>query len=912
MTTQPLIVDDVIGLARALFEEIGDALFLLDPDTDNLLDVNPMVLSLTGFTRAEIMQFQATYLFRFEATGGMQRLQGAFTKTMVFHSQDGFLLRTKESGVWIPVNLTVSRLHMPPKPLGLIIARDDRDRRAAFNQTRRAEAELRKVLASSPAALWSAERTPGPDVFAGWQFRYVSPLLSRLAGRPNEFFDHPLKWIDVVHTADRDAYRALYHRLLVGPDTEIETTYRVVAPAGTIRWVRDKLQVIRDTSGRPTRLDGCLNDITEQRQADEALRQNEQRFRALVERSRDVILLLDDKSMIKYASPSMKYVMGFDPAIWPGRHARQLLEEADHTRLRDCLAYARTRPGEDVPLSAHAKSSNGGDRYIEINLCNRIDDPSVRAVVINFRDITERELAARDLASQHALLAGLFSSLPDMICYKDRELRFIGGNPAFEILAGRPVKELVGLSCELVFKDEWAARVRDLERQVLSTRKTAHLEESIQLPNGKRILMDFTVSLLLASDGSLTGLIIVGRDLTERKHLEDQLRQSQKLEAVGQLAGGVAHDFNNLLTVILGNLELARSGIPGLDIKELLASTEEAGRHAAELTRQMLGFARRQPLRLEAIALSRISSDTIGLLRRTIDPRVLTEHSADPELWPVLADAGQIQQVVMNLCLNARDAMPKGGRLTLRVENVTLDEKTVRRNVHSVPGDFVLLSVADTGTGMPPDVLERMFEPFFTTKPIGQGTGLGLAVVFGIVQGHHGWIDCESEVGKGTRIDVLLPRAAVSTPGSKSTSDENLPLGHGETILLVDDEALVRDVARNTLSGLGYHVLTARDGVEAIVTYEREKNQVQLVVMDLTMPNISGREAFLRIRAIDPSARVLFASGHSEGELLDEELDLALGFLSKPYTASTLGHAVRKALKQEMPAIAVSPAVTSL
>lgn len=261
---------DQTELAQALLSEIGDALFLLDPDTDRLLEVNPVVLRLTGFTRAELLKLTATHLFRFEAAGGMQRLKGAFTKTVVFHGQDGFVLRTKTDG-WQPVSLTVSRLHLHPKPLGLIIVRDDRERRAALVQARRVEAELRTVLGSSPAALWSAERAAGPDVFSGWQFRYVSPLLARIAGRPAEFFDHPFKWADVIHPAEREAYRVALRRLLLGGD-DIEQLYRVRAPDRSVRWVRDRLQVVRDESGRPARLDGCLTDVTEQRTAEEAVR----------------------------------------------------------------------------------------------------------------------------------------------------------------------------------------------------------------------------------------------------------------------------------------------------------------------------------------------------------------------------------------------------------------------------------------------------------------------------------------------------------------------------------------------------------------------------------------------------------------------------------------------------------------
>ncbi len=888
--------DDKMGLARALFEEVGDALFLLDPETDKLVDVNPTALRMTGFTRAELLQVAATYLFRYEASGGLQRLRGAFSKTMVFHSQDGFLLRTKDDAGWVPVNLTVSRLHVRPKPLGLIIARDDRERRAAYAQTRRVEAELRQVLASSPAALWSAERAPGPDVFAGWQFRYVSPLLARIAGRPPEFFDHPLKWLEVVHPADREAHRADFRRLLTGTAAEAELAYRVAAPGGGVRWVREKLQVVRDASERPLRLDGCLSDVTDQRQAEEAVRQSEQRFRALVERSRDGIALLDEKGCVRYVSPSSRQILGHEPAAWVGKDAFDLIHPADVAVLRDELAYALRRPGEEVSCVVRAAAAGGGYRTVELNGCNRLDDPSVRAVVVNFRDVTDKERAARELADQHALLGGLFDSLPDMICYKDRDLRFLGGNRAFEALAGMPMGDLVGRACTEVFAGDWADRVRDAERRVLATGVTARAEERIDLAGGRRATLEITVAPLRAAGGGTGGVIVVGRDLTERNLLEDQLREAQKLEAVGQLAGGVAHDFNNLLTVILGNLELVRSGIPGLDHGELLAATEQAARQAADLTKQMLGVARRQPVRLEPVDLGRLVPDTVGLLRRTIDPRIVTDSAAAPGLWAALADPGQVQQIVMNLCLNARDAMPDGGRLTLRAENVTFGDEAGRRHVHARPGEYVRVTVADTGTGMPPEVRGRMFEPFFTTKEVGKGTGLGLAVAFGIVRTHGGWIECDSEVGKGTRFAVYLPRATEPTYAPRPSADGAAPAGRGETVLLADDEALVRDVARNTLAGLGYRVVVATDGAEAVEAFVRERDRVRLVILDVTMPNVSGKEAFARIRAIDPGATVLFASGHAEANALPFELDAACGFLNKPYTPSTLAAAVRRAL----------------
>jgi PAS domain S-box-containing protein len=884
---------DQAELAQAIFEEIGDALFLLDPETDRLLEVNPIALRMTGFTRAEILKLPATYLFRFEAAGGAQRLRGAFTKTVVFHGQDGFLLRTKDDA-WVPVNLTVSRLHVAPRTLGLIIARDDRDRRQAFAQARRVEAELRQVLASSPAALWSAERAPGPEVMSGWQFRYVSPLLARIAGRPPDYFDHPFKWGEVVHPTERDPYRNGLRRLITGGDSELETQYRVVTPDGSTRWVRDRLQVVRDASGRPTRLDGCVVDVTERRKAEEALRQSEQRFRALVEKSRDGIILVDEKAVVVYTTPAILLILGYEPAEMLGRVSFEFIHPDDVGTARERFAYTLSHPGEDVPFAFRGVAANGSYRFIEMNACNRLDDPSVRAVVVNYRDVTERAAAARELARQHALLEGLFASVPDILLYKDRESRFLGGNPAFEELAGRPIAEMLGSTCAELFSQEWAHRVRVAEVEVLATGETVRGKEWVTYPDGRQVLLDIAVSPLRGDDGNPTGLIVTGRDVTDQNRLEEQLRQSHKLEAVGRLAGGIAHDFNNLLTVILGNLELVRSGAAQEEAPELLAAVERAAKQAAELTKQMLGFARRQPLRTTTLNLNALVNDAVALLRRTIDPRIVIRVDAASDLSPVAADPVQVQQVLMNLCLNARDAMPEGGTLT--VETADAAGAVACGSKAAPAAGFVRLSVSDTGVGMTEEVRAKIFEPFFTTKDVGRGTGLGLAVVYGVAQAHGGWVDCISSPGAGSRFDVYLPRSTESAErAAPAEPKQPESRGRGETVLLADDEPLVRSVARHSLERDGYRVVMATDGAEAVDVFrrEREVGRVALVVLDVSMPNMSGRQAFEAIRQIDPAVPVLFASGHP---LTDVTMGAGTAFLQKPYTPSSLSNAVRTAL----------------
>jgi signal transduction histidine kinase len=406
--------------------------------------------------------------------------------------------------------------------------------------------------------------------------------------------------------------------------------------------------------------------------------------------------------------------------------------------------------------------------------------------------------------------------------------------------------------------------------------------------------------------GRPAGAVVVLTDVTRGKELEGQLRQVQKMEAVGRLAGGVAHDFNNLLTAVLGNAALLQQRLErGGPDQELLGAIERAAWRAAELTRQLLGFSRQTMLWLRPLPLSESAREVVTILERTIDPRVRVEVRTAPDLGLVQADAGQMTQVLMNLCLNACDAMPEGGTLALETADVTVGEAQARGRVGARPGPFVRLSVSDTGQGIAPEHLPRIFDPFFTTKPAGKGTGLGLAMVFGIVQQHQGWVECHSEVGRGTRFDLYLPRYEPA-PAAAAPAPEAPPaprpgvlsvssLG-SEVVLLAEDNDMLRTLATTFLRRHGYQVLAVADGQEAVEEYERHRGRVSAVVLDLMMPRLSGRDVLRRLRAIDPAVRVVFASGYSDTQLSEEEQASVQGFVNKPYRERDLVRAVRAAL----------------
>ncbi len=530
----------------------------------------------------------------------------------------------------------------------------------------------------------------------------------------------------------------------------------------------------------------------------------------------------------------------------------------------------------------------------------------------------------------------LLENLEQSVFLKDAGLRIIAANRRFCEAVGRPEADILGKTDFDFYPAALAEKYRADDRRVLSEGRRVELEEQ-NLFKGRMRRVRVIKTPVRDSQEHIVGVLGIFWDVTEQHALEEQLRQSQKMEAVGQLAGGVAHDFNNLLTAILGNLSLMQSSLPAGDPQRpLVDATERAAWRAATLTRQLLGFSRRTLLHPEPLNANHTVHEVVGLLKRTIDPRITLQTRGAAELWLVQADPNQMSQVLMNLCLNARDAVqplldgtlarptreseeeeefaaacglanasdnPQAAVIVLETANVVLDPDDLFEQVQARPGEFVRLRIRDNGTGISPEAQARIFEPFFTTKVPGKGTGLGLAMVFGIVQQHHGWIECHSVEGQGTRFDIYLPRhhAAVAPTAAPL---QRKPSGGQETILLVDDEALVRNLGRTILESFGYRVVLANDGRQAIDIYQSEHPRIDLILLDLTMPRLSGRDALRKLLDINAHVRVLFASGYSAEHLSDDDREHTCGFVNKPYRPEELAHAVRTALDRPRSALA--------
>jgi len=391
--------------------------------------------------------------------------------------------------------------------------------------------------------------------------------------------------------------------------------------------------------------------------------------------------------------------------------------------------------------------------------------------------------------------------------------------------------------------------------------------------------------------------VAIRYDITEQKRIENQLLRAQRMESIGTLAGGIAHDFNNILSPIVMATEMLQMNEGDRETKRWLAIIRENAERGADLVKQVLTFARGMEGERIMVQVKHLIKDLVKVLKQTLPKSITVKFEIEPDLWIIQADPTQIHQVLMNLSINARDAMPLGGTLTITAANMSLDENYARLHLDADPGDYLIISVADTGVGISPEILDRIFDPFFTTKEIGKGTGLGLATAITIVRSHGGFINVYSDVGRGTKFSIYIPTARHEESAAKPAPTAHLPRGSGELILVVDDEENIREIARASLEKFGYRVLTATDGVDATAVYAQNSTEISLVLTDIAMPYMDGTALIRAVRKIDPLAKIIAMSGLMNAEQTAELQSLKIdAFLSKPYSAESLLKALSKIL----------------
>jgi PAS domain S-box-containing protein len=522
--------------------------------------------------------------------------------------------------------------------------------------------------------------------------------------------------------------------------------------------------------------------------------------------------------------------------------------------------------------------------------------PSVRRAAQEAEERIELRSAEQRILQQ----ADLLNIATDAITVLDMEHHILFWNKGAEEIYGWGAQEAIGAKVnQLLFKNvpsEFEEALKVIEE------KGEWKGEFHQLTrDGKEAIVESRWTLVRDEQGKPKSIFVVSTDITEKKKIEAQFLRAQRMESIGTLAGGIAHDLNNMLQPIMMSLQLLKVQFPDNKSHDLLEIVETSAKRGADLIRQVLSFAKGMEGEHAVLQVRHIISEIVRILKETFPKSIQIQTDVLKELWTISGDPTQLHQVLMNLCVNARDAMPSGGTLSITVKNLFIDENYAQMNIDARAGPYIAITVSDSGTGIPPKILERIFEPFFTTKEPGKGTGLGLSTSYGIVKGHGGFIHVYSEVGKGTRFKIYLP--AFETAETKVLGDKKikeLPTGHGELILVIDDEPAIRDITSTTLQRYGYRAITANDGADGVALYVHNKVEIKAVIVDMVMPIMDGRATIRALRKIDPDVKIVAVSGLKDDEehVQAARVD-ANTFLSKPYTAETLLKTLHELLRGE-------------
>jgi two-component system, cell cycle sensor histidine kinase and response regulator CckA len=657
------------------------------------------------------------------------------------------------------------------------------------------------------------------------------------------------------------------------------------------RWINVNAVPVFD-SGNSTVLQvyATFDDITARKRAEQTLRASEDKFYKAFQTSPDAINInrLADGVYLEinrgftaitgYTADDVRGKTSLELGIWVNPEDRNRLMDGLHARgeVTDFEASFRMKGGR-IGLGSMSA------RLIEVN--------GESCIISITRDITARKQAE---AERERLISAI-EQAAEIIIITDSEGTIQYVNPTFERVTGYTRAEAVGQNPRILKSGKHDAAFYQQFWATLKRGETWWGRLINRRKDGSLYTEEATISPVRDASGKTVNYVAAKRDISEQILLQDQLAQAQKMESVGRLAGGVAHDFNNMLQVILGNTALALQDLPaGSSLRECLEEVQRSAQRSAELTRQLLAFARKQTISPRILDLNDTVAGMLKMLRRLIGEDIDLAWMPGAGLWPVKLDPSQIDQILANLCVNARDAISGAGRVTLETFNVTLDDTYVQTHPECVPGDYVMLAVSDTGRGMDTEVLEHLFEPFFTTKERGKGTGLGLATVFGIVKQNSGFINVYSELNHGTTFKIYLHRApseAVSPPAEEA---RNLPRGC-ETVLLVEDEEQVLQLARRILEQHGYTVLTALAPEAALTAASRYRGIIHLLVTDVVMPRMNGKELLAQLRGLHPDIKCLYMSGYTANVIAHHGiLDEGIDFLQKPFTMQTLTWKIRE------------------
>ncbi|MEM2983172.1 MAG: PAS domain S-box protein [Candidatus Bathyarchaeia archaeon] len=726
---------------------------------------------------------------------------------------------------------------------------------------------------------------------------YRNPAHERLVGYSVEE-TRDRSFLDLIAPEDREIVRNNYYRRIKGEALPDRYEVRILTKDGKKVPMEINPRVIT-YNGRPATV-VVMRDITERKEAEEALRRSEERYRSILEGIEEAYYEVDLKGNIRFFNDRLLDIHGYTRDEFMGMNYRQFTDPHMAKRMFEKTNEVYRTGMPAMAFDWEIIRKDGTKRQVEGSISLMKDEkgnPSGFHGIM--RDVTEKREREAEIRKIKDFLQKIVENSVDGIVTTDihgritfcsQGMRDISGYEPHDII-GRPIKDFYGRGME---------DAKAIMRELTEKGELKNCDVKIICKDGSQLDILLSASLLRDEDGKATGTLGILKDITERKRLEVQLRQAQRMEAIGTLAGGIAHDFNNLLMGIGGNASLVLMEMdPSHPHYERLKTIERLVQMGSRLTSQLLGYARKGRYEVRRMNLNSVveyTSEAFGRTRKDIEIR----RDLAGDLFSVMCDQGQMEQVLFNLYVNAADAMPHGGFLFLRTRNVTHEE--IRGRLYEPkPGSYVLLEVRDTGVGMDESTRDRIFEPFFTTKEMGRGTGLGLASVYGIVKGHGGYIEVESEKGMGSAFMIYLPALREEgRPVEERALEGELLKGGGEAILVVDDEEMVLGVCSRMLEFLGYRAIVARTGREAVERFRGMKGEISLVILDMIMPGLGGGETYDLLREIDPGVKVILSSGYSLDGQATEILERGCaGFIQKPFDMKDLSRKIREVLDKK-------------
>lgn len=788
--------------------------------------------------------------------------------------------------------------------LGRLIPAVERELQESENRKARRQAE--KSLQESTKRLQLALSGAGMGVWE-WNLQtnavYWSPECFEITG--DKDFDGTFEgFVNLVHPDDISKVKALTGEAIENRKTFV-SDFRIIDPQGEIRWMSNFGQTEYASDGMPLRLIGTVKDITQRKNAEAKILESEEKFRALVEATTQFVWTADPKLNIDEFPDWWTELTGQKIEEINGSSWTEVIHPDDQPTAKDIWKSAITQKSPfNIILRIRVKS--GEYLYFAVRgvpIFNSEGD--ITRWIGAMYDITERKRSEDDLKQSEQRFRSLISATAQIVWTADPEGSILTAHTPY----GESIRE-----SENSITEEWVSKIHPQDRDRVLAEFTAAIKNKTNYRCEYQMMYtDNQYHYFIArgmpifeKNGEVREWIGTLTDITESKiaeaellKKEEQLRQAQKLESIGRLAGGIAHDFNNMLTVINGYSDLViRSLTLDNPLRPKIEEIRMAGKRAADITNQLLAFSRRQILKTDIIDLNKVIADTNTIINRLIGEDIQVIEELSPNLDRIIADSGQLSQIIMNLVINSRDAMPQGGNITIRTRNMYLDQEFVKQNIGAAVGDFVLLEISDTGIGMDEEIKSHIFEPFFTTKEVGQGTGLGLPTVYGIVNQFGGFLTISSEPECGTIVKIFLPVLKEPFVSSEQQNKTGGVFNGTETILLVEDEDLVRKLSRQILEKAGYKVIEAENGNKALTLVKELKNEIDLLITDVVMPKMSGRELADHLAEVCP--RVLFTSGYTDDNVVKHGIsNVNFNFLQKPYSLEEFTRKVREVLDKQ-------------